>query len=254
MRRTTIIVALTAAALTFPGIQLVHAGRRTSAEPLHVAAIADTESTTEQEDFEAKVLSPEFIKAQERLDALAESIAAVDTAGQLATSEVDQDSLTLTVRVAGELPTAMKQAADAADDDITVRFESASFSMRTMQMAHPLIHKAVADGLAPMYSTIVSNNDGSGLTVTVLESTLERYGAEKLAELYSSAADLPATVREGDSPEPTTRGNDAAPWRGGLQIVSTADLGCSVAFSVLRPGGLGRQLSASHCDPHGNWR
>lgn len=103
-----------------------------------------------------------------------------------------------------------------------------------------------------MYGVIVSNNDGSGLTIEVPSDSMAKSSPTELKPLFQTEAGMAVTVKPGEAITPDTRGNDADPWRAGAQIRRADGTTCSTAFAVLRPDGYGRILSASHCDCYGN--
>lgn len=214
-------------------------------------ASAAPPSVSEPSRDDLSMPSKELILAQERLDALAEQLVQADTKGQIATTEVDQDNLTFTVRLAGDTPPEMADVIASAPKDITTVVERARFSMADMQAAGKRIHEAVKRGEAPDYFAIVSNNDGSGLTVEVESGILAKTQTAAFDDPFEKAAGLPVEVKQGEPIVPTSRGNDADPWRGGAQIDRSVTF-CTTAFSVLRPDGFGRILSAAHCDFYGN--
>lgn len=192
--------------------------------------------------------TPQIIEAQERLGDLADKIIEADVDERIATTQVSQKDLTLTVYLAAEVSPAIVKIVDAAPSDITTVIKRARFSMPEMQTASARIQAALERGTAKPYAVIVSNNDGSGLTVEVEDKVLQESGEAKLAVAYKDAADMPVSVELGEAVTPTSRSSTASPWRGGVQITNSNGGRCSTAFAVVRPDGGGRILTASHCD------
>ena len=196
--------------------------------------------------------TPATITAQQRLDKLGDQVLAADAQHQIATTEVDPASLTLIVRLKGTVPQAMRTALDAAPKDINVKVEPARYSMSEMQAAGVRVHQAAIRGDVPLYGTIVSNNDGSGLTVSVPQAALAKSSNVATEADLSTEAGIPARVVPGELPQATSRVNDADPWSGGAAITGGPGGFCSTGFAVLTSGGFGRLLSAAHCDFYGN--
>lgn len=194
-----------------------------------------------------EIPSAKIIEAQERLGSLADRIIAADVEHRISTTEVSQEDLTLTVYLAGEPTSSISKVVAGAPADITVAIKRAKFSMAEMQAASSRVQAAVEDGTAEPYAVIVSNNDGSGLTVEVEASVLEATGEAKLAASYK-AAGIPVRIKLGEKVDPTSRGDSGSNWPGGVQIRNSAGGACSTAFAVLRSDGFGRILTASHCD------
>lgn len=172
--------------------------------------------------------------------------------GRIATTEIDQRAHSVTVHLAGEATPKIAAAKAAAPKDVTVNIETAKYSMAEMQAAGLRIHKAWRSGKLPKYATIVSNNDGSGLTVELPTDSLAKSAAADLKPQFQNEAAMDIAVAAGEAITPTTRGDDASPWRAGAQIRNPNGGICSTAFAVVRPDGYGRILSASHCDFTGN--
>lgn len=198
-------------------------------------------------------LDPKLLASQDVLSEIASAIVESDKAGAIATTAIDISKRSVTVTLVGEPPAPMRRVIDGISPGITVNVEPARFSMLQMQAAGRKIHQAVNDDAVPAFAAIVSNNDGSGLTVEVEKDVLASTSKKDLSDLYARAAGIPTTVVEGQAPQATSRGNAASPWRGGMHMKrASGPESCSTGFAVLRPGGYGRLLSAAHCDFDGN--
>lgn len=214
--------------------------------------LGTTTAATSADETEEDGLDARAVATRERLARIASAIVDVDVAGAIATTSIDPATTSVSVHIVGNVPAAMRQLIESAPSDVRVKVISAKYSMSRMQAAGRNIHRSVAAGTVPMYSAIVSNNDGSGLTVEVDQKVLGSDSREALEAKFSTAAGgLPVRVVEGEAPVALSRPNDADPWRGGMQMRNSGGI-CSTAFAVLRPGGYGRILSASHCDFYGN--
>jgi hypothetical protein len=190
----------------------------------------------------------EVLAMQTRLDRAAGAVrGAADglTGSGLAGIEVATESRELVVYWKGAIPTAVRQAADAAGKDVPVRFVAAKFSLAEML---PEVQRI--GGLAGVLETH-PQVDGSGVHVGLRSGSAANAARAAGPIALTSTVDLQVETSDGQ-PVQLSRENDSAPWYGGAKTTN-----CTTGFAIQRAG-VDYMFYAAHCgtgtakDGHGD--
>lgn len=234
--RTVLCVVVVAVAMT--GSQLT------------VGAVAD-DSADRSEPIAAQ---PD---AGEVVDGVANIIWSFEDTTPLAGVRVDATAMTVDYWWKGDVPIALESRLEEAPPSVTVTAHQADYTMRELEESGNNAFAAGAHGRIPAVARVALGTEGSAIEVGFEPGTIGDPGSAERRRVQSEVnaiSRVPATVAERQRPELTTRQNDSDPWFGGSALApSTAGvMDCSTAFAVIAPGGYGRLLSGSHCDPTGN--
>jgi len=199
--------------------------------------------------------------AQEQMEPYVEQVEEIGKKHQgLAVTAVDHDTMTVTVRWKGQAPPELTDLASADHDVVTVKVLPAKYSQAEINVAAA----AALDALGDAAYSAGGNSDSSGLVVDVppakakasVAATLKADVQEELTTETPELVGIPVTFEEGTPVEGLGRFNSGTPRKGGAFMTRGDGTGsCTTGFTVLNSAGVGKILSAAHCDPLGdhNW-
>ncbi|MFC7385922.1 chymotrypsin family serine protease [Sphaerisporangium rhizosphaerae] len=176
-----------------------------------------------------------LVKAADRITAAVKAQGGAGFAGIVAAPENHE----LRVYWKGNAPRHIGNLVGQVRREVPVSVLPAAYSARELEREMNRLVRRSPDAI----TAIAPNVDGSGLTVSGVDSGLTR------SKVADSA--VPVTVEAGVKPTLATRWDDSPPWWGGgaWRNANTGG-GCSTGFAVTY-GGTSRMLSAGHCGDAG---
>lgn len=160
---------------------------------------------------------------------------------------VSYEGARVTVLWKGEPPESVQRLEGVQPNGVTVDIGSSLYSQADVYAAaaEVVTVERARTGTASAVA-IVPNDDLSGAIVEVSDGTKTALNLLEAQHAFDRAVVMPLEIRlVPNSRVPLTRQNDSAPWQGGGAIQQNNN--CSTGFAIIRSGGEGRLLSASHC-------